>query len=96
MTIKNWTAKNFDAANSMIPALVAVPPTHGDIGFLVYLTGGSPDVSLWRRGYFDGAHQFTNLRELEISCKYADSYLMKRADHYVIIKRNGLFDQQAA
>jgi hypothetical protein len=89
-TIAKWTAKHFDMHNGMIPA-TALVPCRGTSQLMVFQTGGCADVGKWMHGKFRGTGMFENLDEALATCGEA-SYLMKRADHYVVVHRGGLFD----
>lgn len=75
----------------LIPGLALVPLA-GTTELNVFLTGGCGDPRRWIRGKLDGSGRFGNLAEAEHAALVQDSYLAKRADHYVVIGRGSLFD----
>ncbi len=76
----------------MIPAKVAVPLYPGAGVFNIFDTGGCADTRQWITGRLDGSGSFNSLDRLEASASVADSFLVKRGDHFAIIPRGGHFD----
>jgi hypothetical protein len=76
----------------MLPAIAVVPLYRGADVFNVFMTGGCENPKQWMRGSLDGETTFDSFAEVLAAAERRDSYVVRRADHFLVIVRGGLFD----